>query len=220
MVRTTASVREFEDRDVSDADLYELLELARFAPSGGNRQGWKVLVIKDRQLRESIRDLYVEGWAEYQAHQRVGKVPFAPIENRKWTKPAVDLSIAFETRTPFYFSDNLDKVPVLLAVFVDMGALAVLDNGLDRQSIVGGASVYPFAYNILLAANAKGIGGVLTTTLCRREDQVARLVNMPVSYGLAALIALGYPKKKLTSLKRAPVEEFTFVDRFDGDPFI
>jgi nitroreductase len=117
------------------------------------------------------------------------------------------------------FADHLDQVPVLLLLVVELAALAVLDNGLDRQSIVGGGSVYPFGHNILLAARDAGLGGVLTTALVRQEAAVKELLHIPDGYAVAGLIALGHPAKVVTKLRRAPVEDFTTVDRFDGPPF-
>ena len=61
-LRTTGAVREFEDRPVPDELLYRVLDTARFAPSGGNRQAWRVVVVKDQSTREGLRDLYLTGW--------------------------------------------------------------------------------------------------------------------------------------------------------------
>jgi nitroreductase len=95
----------------------------------------------------------------------------------------------------------------------------VIDNGLDRQSIIGGGSVYPFCHNLLLAARDAGLGGVMTTALARQEPAVRELLGLPARYAVASLIALGHPVRQVTKLKRAAVEEFTTVDRFDGLPF-
>ena len=219
VVTTTGAIRDFEDRPVPDSLVYEILGLARFAPSGGNRQGWRVVVVKDKAIRARLRDLYVQAWAEYMAHVEAGFVPFAPWNGRRWTEPAVDLEAAAKKRYEYHFSDHLDEVPVMLAVFVKLGSLAVLDNGLDRQSIVGGGSIYPFVHNIMLAARSRGLGGVMTTAICRREPDVARVMGMPDEYGLASLVALGWPKRLPGSLRRAPVERFTTVDTFDGEEF-
>jgi nitroreductase len=219
VMRTTPATREFTDEPVSDEVLHAVLDVARFAPSGGNRQGWQVIVLKDPEVRRQIRDLYVLSWREYMAHVHAGLVAFAPIDGGRWTGPAVDLDEARATPSPMPFADHLDEVPVLLLLVVELGALAVLDNGLDRQSIVGGGSVYPFGHNILLAARDVGLGGVMTTALARQEPAVKALLDIPDTHAIAALLALGHPKKVVTKLRRAEVEEFTTVDRFDGPPF-
>jgi nitroreductase len=196
--------------------VHRILDHARFAPSGGNRQGWHVVVLEDPEVRRRIRDLYVLGWREYVAHVEAGLVPFAPRDNGRWTGPAVDLAAAREEPRPNDFADHLDRVPVLLLLVADLGALATVDNGLDRQSIVGGGSIYPFGHNVLLAARNEGLGGVLTSVLARQEPAVRDLIGMPPGHAVAGLIALGHPQKTVTKLSRNPVEEFTTVDRYDG----
>jgi nitroreductase len=108
---------------------------------------------------------------------------------------------------------------VLLTLWVELAALAVIDNGLGRQSIVGGGSIYPFGHNILLAARDLGLGGVMTTALARQEPAVKELLGVPDGYALAGLLALGHPAHQVTKLRRAPVEEFTTVDHFAGPAF-
>lgn len=218
-MRTTPATREFTDAPVDDATVQAILDDARFAPSGGNRQGWRVIVLQDPEVRRHIRELYVLAWREYVAHTRESLVPFAPLDRGRWTGPAVDLDEARRTPAPLPFADHLDEVPVLLVLVVDLGALAVTDNGLDRQSIVGGASVYPFAHNVLLAARGRGLGGVMTTVLARQEPVVRKLLGFPDDHAVAGLVALGHPTKQITKLRRAEVVDFTRVDHFDGRPF-
>lgn len=218
-MRTTPATRAFTDEAVPDEVVYRILDHARFAPSGGNRQGWRVVVIKDAAVRRQVRDLYVLGWREYTAHVREGLVPFAPREHGRWPGPAVDLEQARETPAPNDFADHLDTVPVLLLLVADLHALATVDNGLDRQSIVGGGSVYPFGHNVLLAARNEGLGGVLTSVVARQEPAVRALFGLSDQFGVAGLVALGRPQKTITKLRRRPVEEFATVDRLDGPAF-
>jgi nitroreductase len=219
VMRTTPATRAFTSEPVGDEVLYRILDAARFAPSGGNRQGWRVIVVKDPELRRRIRKLYQLGWREYAAHSRAGLVPFAPRDHGRWTGPAVDLDEARATPAPNAFADSLDEAPVVLLLCVELGALACVDNGLGRQSFVGGASIYPFGHNILLAARNERLGGVMTSVLARQEPALRELIGMPDDHALAALIALGHPPKEITKLSREPVEGFTVLDRFDGPPF-
>ncbi|MGH9296785.1 MAG: nitroreductase family protein, partial [Acidimicrobiales bacterium] len=204
---------------VPDTLLYRVLDAARFAPSGGNRQPWRVIVVKDKERREKLRDAYKLGWREYSAHVEQGLVPFAPGDDNSWDGPAVDLGAAREIARPNEFADNLDSVPVLLVLCARLAALAVTDNGLGRQSIVGGASVYPFSHNILLAARDEGLGGVMTTVICREEDAVRRTLDIPPHYAVAGLLALGHPVRTITKLKRLSVGELATVDSWTGDRF-
>jgi len=212
VMRTTAACRKFTPEQVDDETLRRILDSARFAPSGGNRQPWRVVRIEALALRTEIAHLYALSWREYSAHVERGLVPFAPDENGRWSGPEVDLAAARERPVPDAFGEQLASVPVMLVLLAHLGSLAVTDNGLDRQSIVGGASVYPFGHNILLAARNEGLGGVMTTVLCRQEDAVRELP----AFAVAGLIVLGHPVRQIRKLRRKAVEEFTFVDRF-GD---
>jgi nitroreductase len=218
VMRTTGAVRSFTPQAVPDEVLYDLLDAARFAPNGGNRQGWRVIVVKDAAIKARLVELNEAGAREYVAHVREGLVPFAPSDGRNWRGPAVDLEEARATPSGG-FGDVVAAAPVLLLVVVDLGTLAVTDNGLDRQSIVGGGSVYPFCHNILLAARNVGLGGVMTTLVVREEPAVRELMNIPDGYAIAALLILGHPVKQVSKLRRAPVDEFTVVDTFTGRQF-
>ena len=107
----------------------------------------------------------------------------------------------------------------MLLLIAELGSLACVDNGLGRQSIVGGGSIYPFGHNILLAARNEGLGGVLTSVLVRQEPTVRKLIGIPDDHAIAGLIALGHPVRTIRKLRRRPVEQFTMIDRFDGPGF-
>ena len=81
-LRSTGAVRDFLPDPIADAVLYRILDTARFAPSGGNRQGWRVIVVKDQEKRRALRDLYLTGWYEYLAMSGAGLVPWAPVTDR------------------------------------------------------------------------------------------------------------------------------------------
>jgi len=216
-MRTTAAVRAFEPTPVDDETVARILDAARFAPSGGNRQGWTVIVVKDPAVRAGVRDLCVPGWREYMAHRRAGKVPFAAGPDGCWHGLGVDSAEALATPAPSPFVDDLHTVPVLLVVTVDMGQLSLFDAEADRVSIIGGASIYPFCHNVLLAARTFGLAGVLTTFLARREAEAKALLHVPAGHAVAAVLALGRPAPGApTKLSRRPVDAFARIDAFDG----
>jgi nitroreductase len=218
-MRTTGAVRAFADDPVSDETLFRVLDRARFAPSGGNRQPWRVIVVRDPQTRRRLRDLSQLGWREYIAFVEQGVVPFGPREDGRPATPAIDLEAARAAERPAAFVDDLDRVPVLLVIAAHLPSLAVLDWGLDRQSIVGGGSVYPFVQNLLLSARAEGLGGVMTTFLCRQEPAAKEALDLPDDLAIASVVALGVVDRFPSRLKRRPVEEFASVDRFGGPAF-
>ncbi|WP_436774881.1 nitroreductase family protein [Yinghuangia sp. YIM S09857] len=215
VVRTTGAVRRFTDEPVPDETLARVFDNARFAPSGGNRQGWHVVLARSAEVRGRLRELSRAGWEEYAAYATAGHVPFAPGEDGRWQGPAADVDFAAPAPRN-KFVDELERAPVVAVLAVDLRQLAVTDGDLPRQSVVGGASVYPFAQNILLAARNEGLGGVLTTFLCRREAEVKELLGLPRPYAVAAMLALGVPDRHPRKLSRRAVPEFVTLDRFDG----
>jgi nitroreductase len=221
-LQTTGAVREFSARPVPDEVVHGLLDTARFAPSGGNRQAWHVVLVKDPELRARLRDLYLRGWYEYLAMSAAGLVPWAPATDRQAEQVAVaDAARMAEAaaRGPGGFAEHLDRVPVMLVVLADLHGLAAVDRDLDRYTLVGGASIYPFVWSILLAAHDAGLGGVITTMMVRSEGELCRLLGVPPDWAVVGTLLLGYPAgTRPTRLRRQPVEGFTTVDHFDGTP--
>ncbi|HMZ14015.1 MAG TPA: nitroreductase family protein [Mycobacterium sp.] len=230
-LRSTGAVREFTDQPVDDAAVARILDTARFAPSGANAQAWRVVVVKDPAVRTRLRDLYLPGWADYLTMSAAGLRPWAPVNDPRAeaaalavaSEQAAALAVASEQAAASAVAGglaaHLDEAPVLLALFADLSALAAVDRDLDRYSFAGGASIYPFAWNVLLAARAEGLGGVITTMLIREEGAVKELLGAPDPLALAAVIALGHPVRQPRRLQRRPVPAFTTVDRVDGTPF-
>lgn len=215
VMRMMGAVRDFTHRPVPDEVLHDILDHARFAPSGGNQQPWHVIVIDDPAVRLAIRELVQLGFREYAAHVQAGVRPFAPGADGVWHPSGIDLEQARATPIPWPFVDTLEHVPRLLVITAHLPALAVQDVDQGHQSIVGGASIYPFIQNLLLAARAVGVGGLLTTFLCRQHHAASDLLGLPQSEAIAAVVALGYPQTNVTRLRRRPVEDFTFTDRWD-----
>jgi len=220
-LRTTGAVRDYRDEDVSDAVLHRILDTARFAPNGGNRQAWRVIVVKDPDLKRAMRDIYLPGWYEYLAQAAEGLTPWAVVTDRKLEDRAVagagDLARA-AAEGPGGFAEHLDEVPAMLVLVADLSKLATVDRDADGYTMVGGASIYPFAWSILLAAREEGLAGVLTTMVVRDSVGVRALLDVPDTALVAGVLALGHPVHQPTRLRRAPVVEFATIDRFDGPP--
>lgn len=220
-LRTTGAVRHFTDRPVDEATVASILDTARFAPSGGNRQGWRVVVVRDLGLRRRIRDLYLPGWYDYLAISAVGLVPWAPVTDRQAEEAALPGAAAIAEKAaagPGDFAEHLDEVPVLLVVLADLRLLAATDRDFDRYGLVGGMSIFPFVWSILLAARDHGLGGVTTSMLTRREPEVRAALGAPDHLAVVAGMALGYPVHQPTRLRRASVREFATYDNVAGVP--
>ncbi len=220
-IRTTGSIRDFGPEPVSDDTLYAILDDARFAPSGGNRQAWRVVVVKDPERRRAIAAAYLDAWHDYVAHLLAGLIPFSPLASHEERRAAERQREAAEQRAVADgFAETLADTPVLLVVLADLTVLAALDRDLDHYHIVGGASIYPFVWNILLAARERGVGGVMTTMAVKNESTLQAVLDVPTTLVVASVIALGYPsQQRPTKLARRSVEEFTTVDTLAGDAF-
>lgn len=209
-LRSTGSVRGFTDAAVGDDTVHAILDTARFAPSGGNAQGWGVIQVKDPQVRRDAGRLSQKTWNEYAAQMAAGRRPFAADDTGRWPGAGeIDLDDAPHAPNPLI--DALATVPVVLVVTADLGTLAAMDTDLDRVQFCAGASVYPFCWSILLAARAHGLGGVMTTFLVRQETETKRLLGLGPTEAVAAMICLGEPSHQNTKLTRKPVESFLRV---------
>jgi nitroreductase len=214
VMRCAPSTRHFTDQPVPRETLERVLDNARFAPSGGNRQGWRVVVITDRDIRRRLRELYEEPWDAYmvktggRAALDAGEASGLPRGRLRMLRGADE------------YARRFDEVPVHLLLCVNLEALAITDAELDRPSIVGGASVYPFVQNLLLGLRHEGLGAAFTTLLVPAEPQIRELLAIPDGMALAGHIAVGHradpwPKQ----LSRKPVSEFAYGDRY-GEPWV
>ena len=209
IMRCAPSTRTYTDEPVPRELLERVLENARFAPSGGNRQGWRVIIVTDAAIRRRLRELYQEPWEAYmvktggRAALDAGEDSGLPAGRLRMLRGADD------------YAHTFDQVPVHLVVCVELEALAITDAELDRPSIVGGASVYPFVQNVLLGLRREGLGASFTTLLVPAEPALRQLLAIPDGVAVAGHISLGHradpwPKE----LTRKPVQEFAFGDRY------
>lgn len=211
VMRTTFAAREFTDDPLPDEVLGRIFEHARFAPSGGNRQGAHITVVRDEAIRRRLAELGKPAARRYFAQLQAGENPWNSVHPSGVPQHVIDA-----TEIPDTFVAPIAKAPVVLVVSVDLTVVAAIDQDLDRVGIAGGASVYPLIWNILLAARGEGYGGTITTMAIAAEDQVRRLLSIPDQHAVAAVVPLGKPVRQLTKLRRRPVAEFITRDRFDG----
>jgi nitroreductase len=208
-MRCAPTSRRFENEPVPREMLMRALDAARFAPSGGNRQGWRVIAVEDPELRRKLAELYLPRWRAYVRLLGMEGVLEGPDANPVWRRRVEGADL---------YARTLAEVPLHLVVGVKLDDLAVTDADLPRRGIVGGASIYPFVQNLLLALRAEGLGAAMTTLLVPAEEAVRELLGIPHEIALAAHVGVGrrvdaWPRQ----LSRRPVSEFAFAERW-GEP--
>jgi len=209
-MRCAPTTRRFTPDPVPSETLRRVLENARFAPSGGNRQGWRVVVVEDAARRAALAELYLPRWRAY-LELTGGAQMLAEPEG-------FDAARVRMVRRADEYAHDLGRIPLHLVVGVRLEDLAVTDAELPRQSIVGGASIYPFVQNLLLGLRAEGLGAAMTTLLVPAETEVRELLAIPEEIAVAAHIGVGrradpWPR----ALARKDVFEFAFSERY-GEP--
>jgi nitroreductase len=197
VVTTQRAMRRLKPDPIPDAALRQIMEAAICAPSGGNRQGWSFLVIRDPAKRARLGALYREAWGELM------KLPYyAGAVKEPPDSPAGKMLASAR-----HLGEHLGEAPVLIL------ACIALDPGV-KPTVTTGASIYPAAQNIMLAARALGIGSCITTIHKFRDVQVKDLLGIPADVETAALIPLGYPLGVFGRPPRRPLREVAFADRW------
>jgi nitroreductase len=205
-MRTTRAVRRLRPDPIPDAVLRRVLEAATFAPSGGNRQAWRIIVVRDPVLKEELAKRQRKYWTAYAAAGRTTSDAL-PEKSRERTLKALAAGD--------YLAENFHELPAILVVCFDPRGLMITDAALGRTSVVGGASIYPAVQNLLLACRAEGLGCVLTTLLCAAEAELRPLLALPEPWATAAYVPIGFPVGRGHGpLSRKPVEEMVYGDRF------
>ncbi|MEM9177593.1 MAG: nitroreductase family protein [Myxococcota bacterium] len=211
VMKTTFAAREFTDEPVDDATLFRILDQARFAPSGGNRQPWKVVVVKDAEKRKRAAEAAEPTFRRYMAQVVAGENPWNTIEPTKLTPEEIA-----NGPDPAGYLASIVSAPAVLVVFADLRVIASFDSEQDRVGVISGASIYPFVWNVLLAARNEGLGGTLTTFVGGADAEVQAIFGMADYMVPAALLPIGRPVKQLTKLKRNGVDEIATIDHADG----
>ena len=201
---TLRAVRRLRPDPIPDAVLHRVLEAATFAPTGGNTQPWRVIVVRDPARKQRLGALYRERWTRYVAGRRqaLGTAP-APVQQK------AERMLAAGDHLAAHFGES----PVVAVFCFDPGNMAITDARQPRVSVVGGASIYPAVENLLLACRAEGLGCTLTTLLCDCEPEVKQLLGVPDGWYTACAIPIGWPQRRGHGpISRRPVEKLAFLD--------
>jgi len=191
---TTRAIRRFRPDPVPDAELAAIMFAATRAPSGSNRQPFRFLVLRDgpraAQAKAILGRSFREAWATKRATDGYGggdpNAPKARLE-----------------RAMQHFVDHFEDVPVVV--------LACLARYRPANPYEGN-SVYPACQNLLLAARARGLGGVMTMWHAPVEAELRGLLDIPDEVAISATIPLGYPQGAHGPVRRRPLQELVFDD--------
>jgi nitroreductase len=210
-MRTLRAVRRLRPDPIPEDVLARVLEAATFAPTGGNAQPWRVVVVREAAKKRRLGELYAERWHAYSAHHRK-LIADAPAE----AVAAAERMLRAGDQLATHFAE----LPAVLVFCFNPKNMAITDAKQPRPSVVGGASVYPAVQNLLLACRAEGLGCVLTTLLCEVEPQVRELLAIPDPWYTAAAVPIGYPQGAGHGpLSRRPVAKMVYGDTF-GEPLL
>ncbi len=208
---TTRAVRRLREDPVTDEQLVRILKMASFGPSGGNRQPWRVIVVRDPAKKARMGELYAPLWDKYASLGRKA-LESLPEDKAAPTERALQAGD--------HLSSNFAKVPVVCVFVFDPNLLHITDQGRDRPSVVGGASIYPAVQNFLLGCRAEGLGSTLTTLLCEEENEIRKLLDIPDPWYPCAFLPVGYAVGQGHGpLSRRSVEKLADLDQF-GSAFL
>ncbi|MGH7965049.1 MAG: nitroreductase family protein, partial [Candidatus Binatia bacterium] len=153
------SMRRLKSDPVPDAVLYKILDAGIRAPTGGNSQHWRFVVVRDPQVKQRVQQIYYKGWTEVGAMYRNRPAP-AHMEEGKFRR-LMD--------TAGYLAQHLGEVPILL--FACLKERPMPPELAAKLAPLSGSSIYPAVQNMLLACRAQGLGATLTTVCSLYEDE-------------------------------------------------
>ena len=189
-IHSQRAIRHFSAHPVSDEAVETILDAAIHAPSGGNRQPWRFVVIRDAGIKRQLGAWYLAAW-------QAATAAMAPLPQ--------------PYRHGAELARQMASVPVLILACIDHGTAGAGPGPLTR-----GASIYPAVQNLMLAARALGLGTVLTTLHTQYEREIKVLLRIPEAVETAALIPVGYPAEgaRFGHARRMPLTAVVFHDRW------
>ena len=186
-IDTQRAIRYFKPDRVPEELITRLLQAAIKGPSGGIRQGWGFIVIRDPEIRSKIGDLYRTG-SDFEI-----RPDMTAQEKRVYTAAQ-------------HLEDHMDEVPVLILACIQANPGGTISAG----------SIFPSVQNILLAARGLGLGSALTTRQTRFETEIKEMLGIPKDVATVALLPIGFPAEgsRYGPTRRRPLQEVAFVDRW------
>lgn len=182
---TLRAVRRLRPDPIPHDAVERVLQAACWAPTGGNVQPWRVIVVRSPERKAKLQAIYEPEWKNYTAanRARLAQMPNgANADKIGRTLGAGD-----------YLAAHLAEAPVILMFCANPKNMAITDAKLDRISMVGGGSVYTAVQNTMLACREEGLGCTLTTLHCFQEPKVQEALDIPSDWATLAMVPIGYP---------------------------
>ena len=203
---TTRAIRRLRPDPIPDDVLERVLRAAICAPSGGNAQPWRVVVIQDGERKAALAEHFAATWDEYSAPGKA-MMQRLPPDKRGRGERVMAAGDAL--------ARDFARSPVVLAWVHDPRLLANEGEVDVQPNFLFGGSLYPAIQNLLLACRAEGLGGVITTMIWRREPAVRALLGVPEPWRLHAITPIGYPAGGGHGrIARKPLERMAFRDEW------
>jgi nitroreductase len=199
---STRSMRRLKPDPVPDEIIYKVLNAGLQAPSGGNNQHWRFVVVKDPRVKKQIQQVYLKGWTEVQAMYDKRPAP-THMEEGNFRRLLGAAS---------HLAEHLAEAPVLL--FACLKERPMPPQLAAKLARLSGSSIYPAVQNMLLACRALDLGATLTTVSSLYEEEIQKALNLPDDIHTYALLPIGYPMGKFGPVKRMAVEEVTCLDQW------
>jgi nitroreductase len=189
LVKRRRSTRGFKEDPVPTESLGRILDAGRWAPSGGNLQPWKFVVITDEVVKGKIADVCTRSSSE------------------AWANFSTAMGGYLEKRGGTPNKQYMRKVPVLIAVCYEVPLRQSRDTAL--------ASAWVAIENMLLAATAEGLASCPYTTYDSKEEIALKgVLQIPEQYHVAALLQLGYGNAQPPPPTRKGMEEIISYQHF------
>ena len=194
LLTTTRAVRKRLDlsRPVPRDVVLDCLRLAIQAPTGGNSQGWRWLVVDDAGLREKVAALYRKRANPY-------------LDGYRQLAPGPDNPVLDSSQ---YLTEHLHEVPVFVIPCL-LGRLPETPTNEEGAGFYG--SILPAVWNLQLALRSRGLGSVFTTLHLAYEQEAGEILGIPDTVTQAALIPVAYTiGDEFQPAKRRPIEKITY----------
>jgi nitroreductase len=195
IMRTTRSMRRLKPDAVPDELIRKILEAGTCAPSGGNMQRWRFLVVKDPKVKATVGGYYKRTWDEIVSPRYRAGQP-APGSSPERFARMLDAAQ--------HLADHIHEAPVWIVPCLEGAA----------PSRTAGSSIYPAVQNMLLAARALGLGATLTTLYLNFEKEVEAAFGLPPDMHTYAILPIGYPIGRFGPVRRVPLQDVVYQDRW------